>query len=99
MYISFSNEKPIGVVRFDIVCPKSHTYSININIAPQSRGQGLGEILLNKAIIKLKQEDPFLKEIRAEVKKENLRSNNLFLKLGFHFIKEQEGINQFYLLV
>lgn len=99
MYVSFFNNIPIGVVRFDIKNAQMRTYNININIAPQSRGKGFGKTLLNKSIIKLRQEDPFLVRISAEVKKENLLSNKLFLSSGFHLIKEESGINQYYLTV
>jgi len=75
-------DKKIGMVRFDACDEDIHTWTINIVIAPESRSQGFGSILLFRAISFFNSKLPD-DSLIAEVKRRNTASQILFERLGF----------------
>jgi ribosomal protein S18 acetylase RimI-like enzyme len=71
--------RKIGMVRFDLT---DDAWLANINIAPDSRGRGLGSKLLLESIGFLHHEKGAAK-ILAEVNEDNLPSLRVFEKCGF----------------
>src|SRR3989344_4821818 len=69
----------IGYLRFDT---KSDGLHVAIAIDGDSQGRGLGTVLLG-GVLKDYEKELKDKKIFAEVKKENVASNKLFLKLDF----------------
>lgn len=84
IYILHLNEKPIGVVRFEI----NETTIIGINVAPSHRGLGLGSKILNVACNRYWENNTSV--ILAYIKKGNIASRRIFEKAGFIF--QSEGI-------
>ncbi len=84
--IVIKNRKPVGVVRFDRL---SETESeIDINIAPEHRGIGIGkQALLKSCSYIFKMQD--IKKIIANIKMENKKSIKAFTNAGF--ITEEKG--------
>jgi RimJ/RimL family protein N-acetyltransferase len=75
-------DKKIGMVRFDVCVEDRYTWKVNILIAPESRNQGVGYILLIHAISFFHSKLPRALLI-AEVKSINTASQKLFEKIGF----------------
>lgn len=80
----------IGVVRFDI-SPKGQIAEVNINIAPEKRGKGLGLLAL-KSTCRYAFRYLNIKEIIAKVKKKNIPSVKMFSRAGFSVIEGNETI-------
>ncbi len=78
------NSKTAGLIRLDIlnIDKKSALVGI-IVIVKEFRGKGLGKILFNEAIKKLRETFPNIKSIKAYVLTTNVKSMNYFLALGF----------------
>ena len=79
----------IGVTRFDRI--KNNSYEINVNLALQYRGQGLGKLFISEACNKLMNEKD-ADEITALVKTENTASVNAFTNAGFEKMEEKDGV-------
>lgn len=75
-------DKKIGMVRFDVCTEEIYTWKVSILIAPESRNQGVGYILLINAISFFHLKIPEALLI-AEVKTTNTASRKLFEKGGF----------------
>ena len=91
-YITKIDNCPLGISRFDLLNYKSNSYQININLSPFFRGKNLSKSHLKCSLEKLHEEIPGNKEIIANVKKENIKSNSLFGNSGFNIIKENKLI-------
>jgi len=72
--------QPIGVVRFDLVADRAE---VSIYLVPGQDGRGLGSLLLLAAERWLYQSHPELKQIEAEVLRDNARSHQLFRQCGY----------------
>ena len=87
IYILYSNEKPVGVVRFEV----NETTIVGVTVAPNYRGMGLGSEILKIA------RNTFWKNntdsILAYIKKGNIASQRIFEKAGFSFLREDEVNN------
>ena len=57
---------------------------VSINIAPSSRGKGLGASILKSAIALLRSYD--IESVVAEVREENIASKRVFEKAGYEFL-------------
>ncbi len=79
-------DNTVGVIRLDIN-PKNRVAEININIAPQQRGKGLG-LLGTKNAGRYAFEFLNIKEIIAKIKKENIASVKMFSRADFDVVKE-----------
>ena len=89
--IDGSNEK-YGIVRFDI--RNDSVAEININLAPEKRGRGIGATLIRRSseeFLSLKG----MKLVLARTKEENIASIKAFLKAGyfeiFRYIDVEKG--------
>lgn len=80
----------VGAVRLDINS-KNQIAEININIAPQKRGKGLG-LLGIKNTCRHAFESLNVKEIIAKIKKENIASIKMFSRAGFDVVVEENNI-------
>lgn len=93
LFVSYKNEK-VAVLHFDPAdCNKKKCAEISILIAPKWRYQGLGQVILKKALFFAKQQGYDL--ITAKIKKENLASLSIFKKAGFTFIRSHEDVLEF----
>ena len=95
LYVGEEGGIPIGVVRFDKCDVEEYVYEVSINISPTSRRKGFGKQLLTNGIRRLLKEVDNCKFIRAEVKKNNASSNQLFISCGFIFIEKESGMNSY----
>lgn len=84
------DKTPAGVVRFDIDS-RNRTAEININIAPEHRGKGLGTLAIKESCNYGFSHLNIIKVI-AKVKKENTSSTKVFSKAGFRAVQENEVI-------
>ncbi len=82
---------PVGQVRFDVV---DGVAEIDIAIAPERRGQGLGTAMLRQALACLRVEWGETLRPRAHVLTHNERSLRLFRRCGFREVgtRERHGV-------
>lgn len=83
---------PVGVVRFDILPGKKG--KIHINVSPQNRGKGIGNLLLSKACAVGFNRFLF-QEIIAEIKEKNISSITLFEKNGFRLMVTEKEMRKY----
>jgi len=88
--MGYLKKKKVGVVRFNI--KRKNKYAIvSINLNPKMRNKSLSKTLLRMAIKK------FLKfkkiKLFAEIKRNNHRSINCFVKNDFFYIKTKSNFN------
>ena len=95
LYVGEERGNPFGVLRFDKNESEKYVYEVSINISPALRGKGFGKQLMTHGIKKLLKEISNCKLIRAEVKKDNQSSNNLFNSCGFTFVKCELQMNTY----
>ena len=95
LYLGEESGMPFGVARFDKSDKEEYVYDVSINISPASRGKGLGKKLITFGIRRFLKEVDNCKLIRAEVKKYNESSNNLFKSCGFILIEYDSEINNY----
>ena len=84
------DKTPTGVVRFEIDS-KNRTAEININIAPEQQGKGLGTLTIKESCNYGFSHLNIIKVI-AKVKKDNTSSTRAFSKAGFRTVQENEVI-------
>jgi len=87
-------DNKIGVVRFDV---NSIDALVSINLSPNMRGKGKSKLCLDASITKFKTLFPKVKKINAEIKKENILSENLFKSAGFTFYKYENNVILYYI--
>ena len=78
------NDHKIGMIRYDKLSENVH--EISINLAPDSRGHGLGVILLKEALFWVKG------TIIAMIKKNNIPSIISFQMAGYTLFKEENDL-------
>jgi len=78
--IGVKENKKIGMVRFDRLTEDS--FEININIAPESRGKGLGRIILRESLSWVNG------KVVAKIKNNNISSIKAFKFAGFQITCE-----------
>lgn len=81
LYILKKNEDLIGQIRFDL--NEHHNWLIDYSIDKNFRGQGLGKLIIQLGIEKIK---AYSHDIIAEVKVDNIASIQVFSALGFRQI-------------
>jgi len=80
MYIGISEQKKIGITRFDLNKKNGFT-EVSINLNPCMRGKNLSfDLLLKSVTFYLKNKN---RKLNAKVKNENLPSLKIFKKVGF----------------
>lgn len=88
-----TENRPVGVVRFDLnLADTSAAVSITVN--PSLRGQGLSAPMLSAAIDYLSRDvakrfEPIAWTLRAQIRKENVNSMQLFQRVGFGNVVEE----------
>ena len=75
--------KPIGIIRFNLVNTNHKHYEVSTNIAPNSREKGFGNSLLIDGTKKFIKEIDKCIRIYAVVKVDNLPSIKLFTSAGY----------------
>tara|TARA_Y100001968_G_C19451332_1_gene768866 strand:- start:5575 stop:6042 length:468 start_codon:yes stop_codon:yes gene_type:complete len=83
LYVGELKDIPVGMVRFDKSDNEEFIYEVSITIAPYFRGKGFGKKLLMISLEKLLDEVKECKLFRAEIKKNNESSKNIFKSCGF----------------
>lgn len=84
MYILEDMGKPVGQVRIDVA---NNAGEISYSIAPNHRGRGYGKSII--ALAEKEAQSIPIKELEAVVKKDNVPSQQVFIKNGWNFIGEQ----------
>lgn len=93
--VIYYNESIIGFTLFEIHAADSFAHLLKIMIKKESRGKNYGEILLNNALIYLK--NLGIKKYFLEVESDNLAAINIYRKVGFqrvHLNKNFYGPNR-----
>lgn len=96
LLVCYENELPIGQVRFDI--SESGEAEIDISIAKEHRGKGLGKSML-KAAIEYEKCMNGIRTFVSEVKEDNISSNKMFTACGFSLTNNTNRINYYSLQV
>jgi len=89
LFIASLRSEKIGLVRID--CKKKEIF-LSYLVDRKKRNKGLGYQMLNKIIKKFKNKKKIFK---ARVKRNNLPSNSIFIKLGFKVIYTNQNKNTF----
>ncbi|MBU0457829.1 GNAT family N-acetyltransferase [Patescibacteria group bacterium] len=102
IYIAEVDGNPIGQVRFD--CDDIDIV-VNVNLAPEQRGKGLGAEMMKLGIKmyfeETKGSSPLVREINAFVKIDNEPSRKMFEKIGFKSlgVKRIKGSEVFHFII
>lgn len=90
MYLAVEDvfDLPIGVVFFEKQAETGEV-EVSINLDPEKRAQGLGSLVLARALAEYSKTDTVV--FRARIKSKNVGSQKIFLKCGF--AKYSEGEN------
>ena len=80
--LAYNKSKAIGVIRFDLVKADLQVAEIDIYVAPELQGQGLGKNILLEGENWVRKNTQF-KELIARVKDENQASVKMFTRCGF----------------
>ena len=83
------NNNFVGTVRFEKYQSEKKIFVIGVQLRKPFRGKGLGKLLILGATRRIS-EDLGVEKIIAYIKKENIISLKLFLKLGY--LVERDGI-------
>lgn len=83
--------RPVGQARFVM---EDDTATISISLAAESRGQGLGTLLIWAACRKLCREHQKIRRIKAWIKPDNVGSLRAFEKARFQFLAEKDAHGQ-----
>ena len=85
LYICEIDGYPVGTCRIDL--DDNGIYELSWTIAPNYRGKGIGKKMVSMIV------DNFeYKNIRAEVKKENIASKKICEYLNMYIDKEEDGV-------
>lgn len=88
IYIARLDKERIGVIRFEIgnICVK-----VSVNLNPDFFGRGLGSRVIRAGTEKFFEETEIKKPIIAEIKRDNIASQNAFTKAGYEIRQEGKG--------
>lgn len=95
-FLIFEGDDFVGQIRFKRGFENVETCIISLSIAEQFRGKGIAMSFLRLGTQKLKENWPGIKNVVAQVKKENIASNKLFVTAGFRQV--DSGIVNIYKL-
>ncbi len=84
IYVLFIDNVFAGQLRFSLT---NDFCTIGISLNEKARGKNLAVFLFNKAYVELRNNYKNIRQIKAFIKNENIRSQNYFKKLGFSFFK------------
>lgn len=82
LLVALLEETPLGVIRFDVLHGEPEAAEVDIYLAPEMHGRGLGTRLL-EAGEKWAFNHTEIRSLRAKVKEENAASVRMFKKRGF----------------
>ena len=90
MYLAVEDvfDLPVGVVFFEKQAETGEV-EVSINLDPEKRAQGLGSLVLARALAEYSENDTVV--FRARIKNKNVRSQKVFLKCGFAKYSESEN--------
>lgn len=74
--------KAVGVLRYDL-SPNGESAVVSIYLVPEHLGKGLGTSLLLTGTEWVLNNQPNLSEILAEIRKDNIPSQKVFVKAGY----------------
>jgi RimJ/RimL family protein N-acetyltransferase len=86
LYIAVHNTVPVGSARADLL---EDTTELSWTVAPNSRGQGIGEMMMKILASKVSG------SICARIKQDNHASINIAKALGMELYKEENGMLYF----
>jgi RimJ/RimL family protein N-acetyltransferase len=89
LFLCYQQKLPIGQVRFDII--DGGDAEIDISIAKEFRGGGLGKQMLQSAI-EYESKTNGIHSFVSEVKEENISSQRMFLAVEFQLVKQENGV-------
>lgn len=92
IYIAQRKRDKLGQVRFDLNSKFTH---ININLNPKFFGKGIGSALIRKASQKFLQNNPKIKQVKANVFCANKASIRAFQKAGYVLSKKNKKVAVF----
>ncbi|MDZ7268732.1 MAG: GNAT family N-acetyltransferase [candidate division KSB1 bacterium] len=87
LLIGMAGSERIGVVRFDLA---GDSAEININLAPEARGRGLGTALIAAGSGYVFEHHPAITKIYAKIKPQNTASLRAFEKAGYCLLSRAE---------
>ena len=88
IYIFKEEKIPVGVIIFNKL--NRNKFEISINLNPEFRGKGYGNILLKKGLINFKKNNKSNYKIIATIKATNIKSQNIFKKNMFKLERRDE---------
>lgn len=84
IYIAENGKKEkIGQIRFELA--GKGVSSVNVNLNPVFFGRGLGSKVIDAGTRLFIKENPKVRTVTAEIKKENIASRKAFIKAGYRF--------------
>ena len=89
LYICYHGEKPIGLLRMDLLSDEE--VEISYQIDARYRGRGYAGAMLLAGEVLLKEIKPMLKKLLARVKPTNTASSRLLKKLGYEEKKRDDS--------
>ena len=92
-YILEKNGQGIGSIRFDLDADGKARISYLLD--PDSHGKGLGKVILELGMNRLKGDQPNLRSVFGDVMEENMASIKTFERLGFLKTREKPGQYRF----
>jgi len=88
LLVAEAEGEKLGMVRFDEV---DGCWEVNINLAPEVRGQGLGAPLLKAGLSHFAERRPMV-AVEAEIRPENAASIRIFESAGFRALPPEGGL-------
>ena len=85
IYILTESDIFLGQIRFSL---DGNSCIVGISLDEKARGKKYGVLFFNNAFVKLRKEYKNIKQIKAFIKEENIRSQKYFKKIGFLFSKD-----------
>lgn len=82
LLIATQDEEDVGVLRFEIESEK-HLATVSIYVRPDMQHQGVGSKVIMAGEEWVRKEKPYVRELIAKVRSNNLASIRLFRKAGF----------------
>lgn len=96
LYVVEQGQTPVGQVRFDADPENKSLFVISYSLAPEARGMGLGELILQKALRRFYLERREAVSLKALVKEKNTASFRIFENLSFPLAGKTAVENEVY---
>ncbi|MCX5750580.1 MAG: ribosomal protein S18-alanine N-acetyltransferase [Candidatus Saganbacteria bacterium] len=89
-FVAKENNKIIGYIGFEEIAGEGHV--INIAVAPEYRGKGIGNALVSYVLDTISKEE--VKVFYLEVRASNLPAQKLYERFGFKVVGRRKGYYQ-----